>query len=99
MRKPYHTLWLCSIIHTDLKPENVLLDLPPRPPPEAEQPPPLQSRHGNTAGAGQAVGATIDDLSLALSLADAHGLTAEEKRRLKKKVRCPQAPVTSRVVH
>ncbi|CAN0215285.1 unnamed protein product, partial [Discosporangium mesarthrocarpum] len=30
---------LCNIIHTDLKPENVLLDLPPRPPPESQQPP------------------------------------------------------------
>ncbi|CAN0283939.1 unnamed protein product, partial [Ectocarpus sp. 12 AP-2014] len=28
---------VCNIIHTDLKPENVLLDLPPRPPPESEQ--------------------------------------------------------------
>ncbi|KAG5179961.1 serine threonine protein kinase [Tribonema minus] len=30
---------VCHIIHTDLKPENVLLDLPPRPPPRALQPP------------------------------------------------------------
>lgn len=74
----------CSIIHTDLKPENVLLDLPPRPPPEAEQPPPLP---GKLARAGfQGVATTIDDLSAALAMADAHGLSAEEKRKLKKKV-------------
>lgn len=35
------------------------------------------------------VAATIDDLSAALALADAHGLTAEEKRKLKKKVSSP----------
>lgn len=32
------------------------------------------------------IAATIDDLSAALALADAHGLSAEEKRKLKKKV-------------
>lgn len=74
----------CSIIHTDLKPENVLLDLPPRPPPEAEQPPRLPGKLPR--GGLQGVATTIDDLSAALAMADAHGLSAEEKRKLKKKV-------------
>lgn len=77
---------VCSIIHTDLKPENVLLDLPPRPPPESEQPPALQGRPIRVGPAVKGVAASIDDLSTALALADAHGLSADEKRRLKKKV-------------
>lgn len=76
-----------SIIHTDLKPENVLLDLPPRPPPDSEQPPPLAGKPPKSGAVMKGVAATIDDLSAALALADAHGLTAEEKRKLKKKVR------------
>lgn len=76
-----------SIIHTDLKPENVLLDLPPRPPPDSEQPPPLKSRAPKVGAAVKGVAATIDDLNTALSLADEHGLTVEERRKLKKKVR------------
>lgn len=75
-----------SIIHTDLKPENVLLDLPPRPPPESEQPPSLQGRLPGVGAAVKGVATTINDLSTALALADAHGLSAEEKRKLKKKV-------------
>lgn len=73
-----------SIIHTDLKPENVLLDNPPRPPPESEQPPPLQNKKSGAVPQGLAT--TIEDLNIALSLADEHGLSAEEKRKLKKKV-------------
>lgn len=83
----FMSAFLCpdSIIHTDLKPENVLLDLPPRPPPESDQPPPLPGKLPK--GGVQGVATTIDDLSAALAMADAHGLTAEEKRKLKKKVR------------
>lgn len=84
---PLLLLFPVSIIHTDLKPENVLLDLPPRPPPESEQPPPLQGRVPKVGAAMKGVAATIEDLSTALSLAGEHGLTAEEKRKLKKKVR------------
>lgn len=75
-----------SIIHTDLKPENVLLDLPPRPPPDSEQPPPLKNRAPKVGAAVKGVAATIDELNTALSLADEHGLTVEERRKLKKKV-------------
>lgn len=75
-----------SIIHTDLKPENVLLDLPPRPPPESEQPPPLQGRESRAGMAMKGVATTIEDLNMALSMADQNGLSAEEKRKLKKKV-------------
>lgn len=75
-----------SIIHTDLKPENVLLDLPPRPPPESEQPPPLPGRVSRAGIAMKGVATTIEDLNTALSLADQNGMTVEEKRKLKKKV-------------
>lgn len=64
----------------------MLLDLPPRPPPESEQPPPLQGRAPKVGAAIKGVAATIEDLNTALSLADEHGLSAEEKRKLKKKV-------------
>lgn len=76
-----------SIIHTDLKPENVLMDLPPRPPPDSEQPPPLRSRIPKGGVAVRGVAASIDELRATLALADKHGLSAEEKRKLKKKVR------------
>lgn len=76
-----------SIIHTDLKPENVLMDLPPRPPPDSEQPPPLRSRLPKGGFAVRGVAASIDELRATLALADKHGLSAEEKRKLKKKVR------------
>ncbi len=77
---------LHSIIHTDLKPENVLLDLPPRPPPESEQPPPLPGRVSRAGMAMKGVATTIEDLNTALSLADQNGMSVEEKRKLKKKV-------------
>ncbi|CAM9500353.1 unnamed protein product [Ectocarpus fasciculatus] len=78
---------VCNIIHTDLKPENVLLDLPPRPPPESEQPPPLQGRESRAGMAMKGVATTIEDLNMALSMADENGLSAEEKRKLKKKLK------------
>ncbi|CBJ30526.1 Serine/threonine-protein kinase SRPK1, putative [Ectocarpus siliculosus] len=78
---------VCNIIHTDLKPENVLLDLPPRPPPESEQPPPLQGRESRAGMAMKGVATTIEDLNMALSMADQNGLSAEEKRKLKKKLK------------
>lgn len=89
MVPPRFTCWpfLHSIIHTDLKPENVLLDLPPRPPPDSEQPPPLQGRVSKAGMALKGVATTIEDLNTALSLADQNGMSAEEKRKLKKKVR------------
>ncbi|CAM9466325.1 unnamed protein product [Scytosiphon promiscuus] len=78
---------VCNIIHTDLKPENVLLDLPPRPPPDSEQPPPLQGRVSKAGMALKGVATTIEDLSTALSLADENGMSVEEKRKLKKKLK------------
>eukprot|EP00752_Nemacystus_decipiens_P009400 g8403.t1 len=78
---------ICNIIHTDLKPENVLLDLPPRPPPDSEQPPPLHGRVSRAGIALKGVATTIEDLSTALSLADQNGMSAEEKRKLKKKLK------------
>lgn len=86
---PWLTHWPFrrSIIHTDLKPENVLLDLPPRPPPDSEQPPPLQGRVSRAGITLKGVATTIEDLNTALSLADQNGMSAEEKRKLKKKVR------------
>lgn len=86
-----------SIIHTDLKPENVLLDLPPRPPPDSEQPPPLQGRQRKAGAAVKGVAATIEELNTALALADEHGLSAEEKRKLKKKV-CDRPHVEPQLV-
>ncbi|CAM9293202.1 unnamed protein product, partial [Choristocarpus tenellus] len=82
---------LCNIIHTDLKPENVLLDLPPRPPPESKQPPGLvyaKEEGGKKAGGGggETVGVSIDELSIAIAQAEENGLSVEERRRLKKKV-------------
>lgn len=62
------------------------MDLPPRPPPDSEQPPALQGRRPKEGAAVRGVAATIEELSVALALADKHGLSSEEKRKLKKKV-------------
>lgn len=67
----------------------MLLDLPPRPPPDSEQPPPLQGRVSKAGIALKGVATTIEDLNTALSLADQNGMSVEEKRKLKKKVRGP----------
>lgn len=64
----------------------MLLDIPPRPPPDSEQPPPLQGRGSKVGIAMKGVATTIEDLSTALSLADQNGMSVEEKRKLKKKV-------------
>lgn len=62
------------------------MDLPPRPPPDSEQPPPLRTRLPKGGFAVRGVAASIDELRATLALADKHGLSSEEKRKLKKKV-------------
>ncbi|CAM9692604.1 unnamed protein product [Chrysoparadoxa australica] len=70
---------MCSIIHTDLKPENVLLDMPPSPPPLEEQPGRATKRKGDSGKP-----TTVEDIIGALANTD---MDQEERKKLKKRLK------------
>ncbi len=94
----------CSIIHTDLKPENVLLDRPPSIPPLREQPPHLKTRRTGAQGGGfksafKQTGGNIlslEALDAELAAAYSNGLSMEERKRLKKRIKKKKKKVLDR---
>ncbi|CAM9243495.1 unnamed protein product, partial [Phaeothamnion confervicola] len=84
---------LCGIIHTDLKPENVLLDMPPKAPPRHLQPPgPAERPTARKAGAAaRRKDPGAERLEGGTATVSLNGLTADEKRRLKKRMRKKKA--------
>ncbi len=95
----------CSIIHTDLKPENVLLDRPPSIPPLCTQPPRLGTKRTAAPGGGgpksvfKQIGGSmlsLEALDAELAAAYSNGLSIEERKRLKKRIKKKKKKVLDR---
>ncbi len=95
----------CSIIHTDLKPENVLLDRPPSIPPLCTQPPRLGTKRTAAPGGGgpksvfKQIGGSmlsLEALDAELAAAYSNGLSIEGRKRLKKRIKKKKKKVLGR---